>query len=74
MRCCACDKELVDHEVKRKGLFSREYIDLCDLCYVTISDDVPLATGNEQLDASLRQDYTHPTTTDLYDDGHDVQD
>lgn len=75
MRCVSCDCGLNDTEVRRKGLFSREYVDLCDKCFETIADDVPLATGNSRLDEELRKEYTHPTTSDLFDDGNDsIQD
>lgn len=40
MRCKACDALLKDHEMSRVGLFSGEFIDLCDNCYSTIADDI----------------------------------
>lgn len=39
MRCKACDAELSDTDVKRKGLFTGEYMDLCAKCYGTIRED-----------------------------------
>lgn len=75
MRCIACDCVLTDIEAKRKGLFSREYLDLCDPCYATVADDVPLATGNDSLDDSLREEWSKPKEpTYGYDDGNDFQD
>lgn len=41
MRCIACNNPLGSRESTRKGLFSGEYIDLCDNCYGTIEDDAP---------------------------------
>lgn len=40
MRCKACDKNLSDRESTRKGLFTGEFLDLCDKCFDTIRDDV----------------------------------
>ena len=46
MRCKACDVLLQEHELKRKGLITGDYIDLCDSCFSTIEDEV--ATEDEQ--------------------------
>lgn len=54
MRCKACDVELKDHETRRKGLWTGDYIDLCDPCFETIADDVSLSTGDAEADADLR--------------------
>lgn len=40
MRCKACNKVLSDYESTRKGVETREYIDLCNYCYSTISNDI----------------------------------
>ena len=40
MRCKACNKVLSDYESKRKGIETKEYIDLCNYCYSTISNDI----------------------------------
>ena len=71
MRCVACDCELKEHESKRKGLFSREYIDLCDACFLTIADDFPLATGNDAVDDDLRKEYSNPTSPTWEDDSNE---
>lgn len=38
MKCQSCDKFLSDREASRKGLFSGEFLDLCDRCVSTIPD------------------------------------
>ena len=40
MRCLACNCVLEEHELRRKGLYSTEYIDLCDTCLIPIEDDI----------------------------------
>ena len=40
MRCLSCDASLTDYEATRKSAFSGEYIDLCNHCYNTISEDL----------------------------------
>lgn len=40
MRCLSCNKELTDFEATRKGVYSGEYIDLCNSCFSTISNDI----------------------------------
>lgn len=41
MRCLSCDKKLSTFECVRKSVTTGEYLDLCNNCYSTISDDVP---------------------------------
>lgn len=38
MKCQSCDNFLSDREASRKGVFSGEYLDLCDKCVSTIPD------------------------------------
>ena len=38
MKCASCDNMLSDREASRKGIFSGEYLDLCDRCISTIPD------------------------------------
>ena len=38
MKCLSCDKFLSDREASRKGLFTGEYLDLCEKCISTIPD------------------------------------
>jgi hypothetical protein len=66
MHCVACDCELKDSETRRKTLFTKEYVDMCDNCFETIADDVPLSSGNDELDEQLIEDYAHDNT-DLLD-------
>ena len=40
MRCLACNKELTDFEATRKGAYSKQFIDLCNSCYSTISNEI----------------------------------
>lgn len=40
MRCLSCDKNLNDKESTRKSIVTGEYLDLCDPCFSTISDEV----------------------------------
>lgn len=48
MRCKACNKALSDYESTRKSDVSKEFIDLCNGCYSTISQDI-LTTDREDL-------------------------
>jgi hypothetical protein len=40
MRCLSCNAALTDFEATRKTLKTEEFLDLCNTCYYTISDDV----------------------------------
>ena len=40
MKCKACDGLVEEHALGRKGLFTGEYLDLCDQCFDTIKDDI----------------------------------
>jgi hypothetical protein len=40
MRCLSCNAALTDFEATRKTLKTEEFLDLCNNCYYTISDDV----------------------------------
>ena len=50
MRCKSCDNVLEEHELKRRGLFSTEYIDLCDHCFESIEDEVPTYEEGETVE------------------------
>lgn len=65
MKCLSCDKILKDHESKRKGLFSKEYVDLCDKCLEPVKHDIPLSTGNSDLDEVLIEEITDEHRTAL---------
>jgi hypothetical protein len=53
MRCQCCDKNLNDFESTRKHATTGEYLDMCNKCYSTVSDDLlsveryDLYDGNE---------------------------
>jgi hypothetical protein len=40
MRCRCCDKKLSDFEATRKSINTGEYLDMCNKCYNTISNQV----------------------------------
>lgn len=40
MRCLSCNAILSDFEATRKSVNTNSYIDMCNRCYYTISDDV----------------------------------
>jgi hypothetical protein len=40
MRCYCCNKMLSDFEATRKSVHTNEYLDMCNKCYATISDDL----------------------------------
>lgn len=53
MKCLSCDTILSDAEATRKFSVSGEFVDLCDDCFVTISDDVSVMENSnlrEELD------------------------
>lgn len=40
MRCRCCDKKLSEFEATRKSINTGEYLDMCNKCYNTISNQV----------------------------------
>lgn len=40
MRCRCCDKKLSEFEATRKSINTNEYLDMCNKCYNTISNQV----------------------------------
>lgn len=40
MRCYCCNKILSDFEATRKSVHTNEYLDMCNKCYATVSDDL----------------------------------
>ena len=40
MRCLSCGTILQDHETRRRGSVTGEYIEMCDHCFGTISAEV----------------------------------
>jgi hypothetical protein len=60
MRCHCCDKNLNDFESTRKSVSTGEYLDMCNKCYSTISDD---------LLSEVRYDLYDGNEEDEYDEG-----
>lgn len=40
MRCLACDRALTDYEATRRDAITNEFIDLCNHCFASISEDL----------------------------------
>lgn len=59
MHCLCCDKMLTDYEATRRNAMTKEFIDLCNKCYSTISNDVL---------AIERQDLRHEEDSEEYID------
>jgi hypothetical protein len=53
MRCLACNALMSDFESTRKSVVTEQYIDLCNHCYYTISNDV---TALERTDLEHEED------------------
>lgn len=49
MRCLACNTELTNQEVRRRGKATGEYFDLCNHCYEPIADVAPVATTGDDV-------------------------
>jgi hypothetical protein len=47
MHCLACDRILTDFEATRKSSTTDEFIDLCNKCFKTISDDVKVSERDD---------------------------
>jgi hypothetical protein len=60
MRCQCCDKNLNDYESTRKSVSTGEYLDMCNKCYSTVSDD---------LLSEVRYDLYDGNEEDEYDEG-----
>ena len=58
MRCLACDCLLNAFESTRKSEITKDYIDLCNHCFV----ETEIATGNERYDLEgMDEHYQEPT-------------
>jgi len=42
MHCVCCDKILNDFESTRKSKTTGEYLDMCNRCYTTVAEDIPV--------------------------------
>lgn len=49
-RCLSCNEALTDKEMCRKSVISGEYVELCDICFSDISDEVPTMDSNQSWD------------------------
>lgn len=41
MRCVCCNKSLSDYESTRRHAITREFLDMCNPCYLSVQDFVP---------------------------------
>lgn len=57
MRCQCCDKNLNDYESTRKSVSTGEYLDMCNKCYSTISDDLLSEVRYDLYDGNEEDDY-----------------
>jgi hypothetical protein len=60
IRCLSCDKRLNDRESVRKYSSSGTFVDLCDRCFATVSEDIPdIEEGDfpSDLDEGDEEDY-----------------
>lgn len=55
MRCLSCDKNLTDFEATRKSANTDEFIDLCNHCFASVSEDLQTI---ERSDLAHEDDYT----------------
>jgi hypothetical protein len=58
MRCQCCDKNLNDYESTRKSVSTGEYLDMCNKCYSTISDDLLSEVRYDLYDGNEEDEYT----------------
>ena len=58
MRCQCCDKNLNDYESTRKSVSTGEYLDMCNKCYSTISDDLLSEVRYDLYDGDEEDEYT----------------
>lgn len=61
MRCLACNARLTDYEATRRSSTTNEFIDLCNHCFSSISED---------LHTLEREDLAHDDDTMETDDNH----
>jgi hypothetical protein len=40
MRCLACNRLLTDYEATRRSAYTDEFVDLCNGCFSSISEDM----------------------------------
>jgi len=57
MRCQCCDKNLNDYESTRKSVSTGEYLDMCNKCYSTVSDDLLSEVRYDLYDGNEDEEY-----------------
>jgi transposase-like protein len=54
MRCLSCNKNLTDFEATRRSAMTNEFIDLCNYCFASVSEDI---NSLEREDLAHDEDY-----------------
>jgi hypothetical protein len=67
MRCRCCDKKLSDFEATRKSINTNEYLDMCNRCYNTISNQVLSYERYDLYDDEDEQDVKQGHDTEYVD-------
>lgn len=62
MRCLSCDKNLTDFEATRRSASTDDFIDLCNMCFSSISDDLQTI---ERADLAHEDDYSDENDSQL---------
>ena len=58
MRCLACNRLLTDYEATRRSALTEEFIDLCNWCFSTVSEDLNTLERNDLAhDEAETEDY-----------------
>ena len=47
MRCCCCDRLLNDFESTRKSKTTGDYLDMCNKCFSTVSEDLAVVNRTD---------------------------
>ena len=71
MRCLSCNALLSDFESTRKSVNTNTYIDMCNRCYHTISDDVLTIERDDLAHEDMDADYDSIDSMDLGIDNDD---
>lgn len=57
MRCAACNRLLTDYEATRRHAVTNEFLDLCQQCFVAVTDVTPLHVRDRK-DLLVEEDVT----------------
>lgn len=57
MRCTACNRMLNDYEATRKHALTGEYLDLCQQCFMSVTEATPLQVRDRK-DLLVQEDVT----------------